>query len=491
MTGSGAPGSQRVEKPAESSGEKFRNVFSEAREPVKEAREEAQPQDASAVPPLFRVLPKAPDVDAKSAGVEGETQELSKPGLFDPDLILGFDFSAAGQGDAKMPEKGESAPEISLDIPPAEAALPDEGQSTAPLPKVSEVPVESAPLLPEGDTAIAEKPLPGDVADELPEANPEERIAFGKEAVVANDANPESAAASLPLSGEVALPQNFRRSLAERKNTLKTGVNVAEDRPTIDTGVSPSAEAPIQNERSARENLPAADPSVEVNPEGGTGNIPKGELAEEKTSPVKDAAESGKKAPATSKGSAELPPAPERPTRTFNVADILANLRGAMRDSAPESLRAEAASIMNSAVADLPPDSALGRGVQAVLEFLKNEGVTQARVVVDPPALGRIDVSLQIAANGIEATFRVDNEQLRQVLQNQLDQLKQSLLDQGIHVSGLTVDIRSGDDRDQRGAAAAKKLRRSGGVEAADDETTEDPSMLRLDLEKGLLHWVG
>ena len=84
----------------------------------------------------------------------------------------------------------------------------------------------------------------------------------------------------------------------------------------------------------------------------------------------------------------------------------------------------------------------------------------------------------------------MDNEQLRQVLQNQLDQLKQSLQAQGIHVSGLSVDIRGGDEKDRAGTAA-KKLKRSGGIEGADDELTEDSAAIRLDLEKGLLHWVG
>jgi hypothetical protein len=36
-----------------------------------------------------------------------------------------------------------------------------------------------------------------------------------------------------------------------------------------------------------------------------------------------------------------------------------------------------------------------------------------------------------------------------------------------------------------------KKLKRSGGIEGADDELTDDSAAIRLDLEKGLLHWVG
>ena len=113
--------------------------------------------------------------------------------------------------------------------------------------------------------------------------------------------------------------------------------------------------------------------------------------------------------------------------------------------------------------------------------------------MVEPPALGRVDISLRSSESGVEANFKVDNEELRQMVQKQFDSLKESLQAQGIHVSGMTVDIKNSEGERNRGnAGASKKGRRQSGLGATDDiEDIEDGArVLRLDLEKGLLHWV-
>lgn len=139
----------------------------------------------------------------------------------------------------------------------------------------------------------------------------------------------------------------------------------------------------------------------------------------------------------------------------------------------------------------LDPSDAFGDGITRVLQFLKNEGVAEARIVVEPPALGRVDVSLQATASGVEAIFKVDNEHLKQVLQQQLDLLKNSLEAQGIHVLGLTVDIKNRDDgRRQDTREAGGKVRRSGIIGEDGDEGEEGMRLVRIDLEKGLLHWL-
>lgn len=135
---------------------------------------------------------------------------------------------------------------------------------------------------------------------------------------------------------------------------------------------------------------------------------------------------------------------------------------------------------------------AFSDGVNTVLEFMRTDGTTEARIVVEPPALGHIDVSLRASSAGMEATFKVDNEHLKQVLQQQIDILKSSLESQGIHVSALAVDIRNKDDQKGREATYgnSKKSRGIGGVDDIDDAADTETSLVRLDLEKGLLHWV-
>ena len=131
-----------------------------------------------------------------------------------------------------------------------------------------------------------------------------------------------------------------------------------------------------------------------------------------------------------------------------------------------------------------------GEGLLSVVEFISRGESPQVRIIVEPPALGRVDVSLVSSANGVEATFRVDSEELRQMVQNQIDALKSSLQAQGIHVSGLTVDIRNGEGENSRGDRASKNRRRGVRGEDEADDPAEDTRIVRLDLERGLLHWV-
>jgi hypothetical protein len=139
---------------------------------------------------------------------------------------------------------------------------------------------------------------------------------------------------------------------------------------------------------------------------------------------------------------------------------------------------------------ELNGESPLGDGMRSVLEFMKNDGINEARIVVEPPALGRVDVSLHASGSGMEALFKVDNEALKQILQQQLDLLKTSLEAQGIHVSNLAVDIKNRDDQKGRPDlyGSRGKTHRVGGVAEADGE--DEPRLARIDLEKGLLHWV-
>ena len=138
---------------------------------------------------------------------------------------------------------------------------------------------------------------------------------------------------------------------------------------------------------------------------------------------------------------------------------------------------------------ELRGDNPLGDGVRSVLEFMKNDGINEARIVVEPPSLGRVDVSLQASGTGVEAVFKVDNEALKQLLQQQLDILKTSLEAQGIHVSGLAVDIKNREDQKGRPDpyGGKGKARRADGIS---DGGGDEPRSARIDLERGLLHWV-
>ena len=500
MTGNGASGLQ-----TENAGDNFDRVFAAAKPPVNEEQADPNPKEMLSVLPLFRGLLKNQNMDvldvsdAEMPTEEGDSKdqpESPKSGLFNPDMILALEFTSAHQQVAGMAEQNPLPCKPDGEVPIASEPVTDnESEIASPalltgddfMNKVSKN-SDPAPIMGETGTRSEELP-PKEAPTDFSEALLTEK-AVSEEGLSEKASAPADQRQSLSAKGDHVLPlmddalmsKNFRRFADEKRNTLKTGLNVEADRPTIDKRALDSAEPlPAQPEKTVSSEGVAAK-TVSLQSEMADDN--KGTFA-------KDVLKTAVKGDSVLKDAREPVPLFDRPTRTFSVTDILANMRAAMQGATVETARTEIAPAAPAVIAaDFFGDNALGRGVQAVLEFLKNEGVTQARMVVDPPALGRIDVSLQTTANGIEATFRVDNEQLRQVLQNQLDQLKQSLQAQGIHVSGLSVDIRGGDEKDRAGTAA-KKLKRSGGIEGADDELTEDSAAIRLDLEKGLLHWVG
>ena len=129
----------------------------------------------------------------------------------------------------------------------------------------------------------------------------------------------------------------------------------------------------------------------------------------------------------------------------------------------------------------------LRNGLVNVVRFIRADGVQKASVIVDPPALGRISVELSSGTSGIEATIKVANEQIRQLVQDQLSQLRMNLSRQGVQVAEFTVDVRQDNSQNQSSQDQSRERRQVnmlGGV--AEDE----PEEFRVDLEEGLLYWV-
>ena len=122
------------------------------------------------------------------------------------------------------------------------------------------------------------------------------------------------------------------------------------------------------------------------------------------------------------------------------------------------------------------------------------DGELRAHLVVDPPALGRVEVAVRLTPVGLEATLRVDNETLRQMVQSQVDQLRGSLQAQGVAVAGLSVDLRDrGEDRSghpKQGKVLRAQRASSGVGEAQEDEETLLPLEGRVDLRRGTLQWL-
>ncbi|MDI9370224.1 MAG: hypothetical protein GX181_02635 [Synergistaceae bacterium] len=132
---------------------------------------------------------------------------------------------------------------------------------------------------------------------------------------------------------------------------------------------------------------------------------------------------------------------------------------------------------------------ALEDGVQHVVRFLRSEGRQAASIIVDPPALGRIEVELVAVAKGIEASIKVSSDQVRQLVQDHITVLRNHLEQQGVHLGEFVVDLRDSSEGRQDRDGSSHKPRRGRTTPLTGAEDTEDitPSF-RMDLEHGLLY---
>ncbi|GAB1398676.1 hypothetical protein MASR1M66_01280 [Aminivibrio sp.] len=129
---------------------------------------------------------------------------------------------------------------------------------------------------------------------------------------------------------------------------------------------------------------------------------------------------------------------------------------------------------------------ALGEGMTNVVRFLRRDGLHKASIVVEPPALGRVEIELSATAGGVEASIRVGSEQLRQLVQDQLIVLRNSLSQQGVQMTSCTVDI--GDSRMDQGKEKNEGEKERGRIPR--QQQGEESLSFRVDLEQGLLYWM-
>jgi len=137
---------------------------------------------------------------------------------------------------------------------------------------------------------------------------------------------------------------------------------------------------------------------------------------------------------------------------------------------------------------NLNQSETLRDGLTNVVRFIRADGVQKASVVIDPPALGRISVELTSSSSGVEASIKVASEQIRQLVQDQLTQLRMNLSEQGVQVAEFTVDVQQ--DNQQGGNSQNENQQDNRGNFIAGAEDEDDTEEFRIDLEEGLLYWV-
>lgn len=136
-------------------------------------------------------------------------------------------------------------------------------------------------------------------------------------------------------------------------------------------------------------------------------------------------------------------------------------------------------------------NEALREGLDNVVRFIRTSGEQKAALIVDPPALGRISIELVNGTTGLEASVKVSSEQVRQLVQDQIVQLRMSLAQQGVQLTHFSVDVQQDNGRqDQRQEQRRGRSVRGISGEDVPDDAQDEQTMFRVDLNQGLLYWV-
>lgn len=137
--------------------------------------------------------------------------------------------------------------------------------------------------------------------------------------------------------------------------------------------------------------------------------------------------------------------------------------------------------------------AAVEDGIQHVVRFLRTEGRQAASIIVDPPALGRIEIELVSIAKGVEASIKVASEQIRQLVQDHITVLRNHLEQQGVHLGEFVVDLRDNNkgNSGRNDAFAGERDSSRRGASVLESESIDEPvPSFRMDLEHGLLFLV-
>lgn len=98
-------------------------------------------------------------------------------------------------------------------------------------------------------------------------------------------------------------------------------------------------------------------------------------------------------------------------------------------------------SIQNQAPKELSKTDILSQIHNQLDNFGQEEGTTKVTIVLKPENLGRIQLELVNSKEGLTAKMTTDNAQVKQLLDKNLDSLKDTIGTQGVNVSNVSVKL--------------------------------------------------
>lgn len=143
--------------------------------------------------------------------------------------------------------------------------------------------------------------------------------------------------------------------------------------------------------------------------------------------------------------------------RAITALRALGNVQGKVRSQAAKAQHTPGSQPSPGADRARPLLTQVSRGVASIL---RQEGGSLS-LKLRPDTLGELKINLRVQNGSVEATFKADNAQARDLLKSTLSQLKETLETNGVRVDRLRVEL--ADTRPQDAAAPRSEHQGNGG----------------------------
>jgi len=135
----------------------------------------------------------------------------------------------------------------------------------------------------------------------------------------------------------------------------------------------------------------------------------------------------------------------------------------------------------------------VGENLARFVEVIRDRKGHRGTLELDPPELGKLRITLESTRDSLNLHLVVDNARSRNIIEDSLGALRDSLARQGINLGETTVDV--GGHAPQGGDSSRWVPGEQGvipldGASDFEGEAGQEQVVARLDIEKGLFHWI-
>lgn len=136
----------------------------------------------------------------------------------------------------------------------------------------------------------------------------------------------------------------------------------------------------------------------------------------------------------------------------------------------------------------------LGEGLANFIEVVRNRKGHRGTLVLDPPDLGTVRITVESSREKVQVHLVVESAQTKNLVENSIGTLRDSMARQGLTLGETTVDV--GGQGLEGGGSSGWSFRETGdpvplaGSDQAVEIAEEEEIVARLDIERGLLHWI-